>query len=309
MKKLLLVLAVVAMASFLFVGCLPGGTTPDPDPDPDPTPDPVQAVTSVIEDQYPADVKEFIRADLLDVTITFVIAIPTDQSVTFQAKEAWATTPKEGAEVELTPNTARTVWTYANYDFNNTGADPLGLGDLDDCDEICLYVTIADCCDPLLSEVFTEVVKLDDTAPVVDLVVTFEDCADNLCADDPGAYFTFEPDTTGDICDPEPCCEEECSGIASWSIVDTTLCDPCPTVSGTGCPEGTFDCVCLIYAGEGTETYTLEFTITDNVGNAFEDTWVIIVDTDSVVSLNDVAPDGDGVVMLYENCDPEEVVE
>jgi len=33
MKKLLLVLAVVAMASFLFVGCLPGGTTPDTDTD------------------------------------------------------------------------------------------------------------------------------------------------------------------------------------------------------------------------------------------------------------------------------------
>jgi hypothetical protein len=35
MKKLLLVLTVVLMASFLFVGCTPG-TTPDPEPTPEP---------------------------------------------------------------------------------------------------------------------------------------------------------------------------------------------------------------------------------------------------------------------------------
>lgn len=39
MKKLIIVLMVVAMASFLFVGCLPGGVTPEPEP-PAPTPIP-----------------------------------------------------------------------------------------------------------------------------------------------------------------------------------------------------------------------------------------------------------------------------
>ena len=42
MKKLLVILMVVAMASFLFVGCMPG-VTPEPDPTPDPTPTPNQA--------------------------------------------------------------------------------------------------------------------------------------------------------------------------------------------------------------------------------------------------------------------------
>ena len=39
MKKLIIVLMVVAMASFLFVGCLPG-VTPEPTPEPTPTPTP-----------------------------------------------------------------------------------------------------------------------------------------------------------------------------------------------------------------------------------------------------------------------------
>jgi hypothetical protein len=41
MKKLVIVLMVVAMASFLFVGCLPGVVTPEPTPTPTPTPTPI----------------------------------------------------------------------------------------------------------------------------------------------------------------------------------------------------------------------------------------------------------------------------
>ena len=48
MKKFIIVLMVVAVASFLFVGCLPGGVTPDPDPDPDPDPVVVATVAPII---------------------------------------------------------------------------------------------------------------------------------------------------------------------------------------------------------------------------------------------------------------------
>ncbi|MBA7562614.1 hypothetical protein ES695_02810 [Candidatus Atribacteria bacterium 1244-E10-H5-B2] len=47
MKKLLIMLMVVAMASFLFVGCL--GVTPEPDPEPEPDPVLPLTVTPVIE--------------------------------------------------------------------------------------------------------------------------------------------------------------------------------------------------------------------------------------------------------------------
>jgi hypothetical protein len=48
MKKLIIILMVVAVASFLFVGCIPGGVTPDPDPDPDPDPTALTTVAPII---------------------------------------------------------------------------------------------------------------------------------------------------------------------------------------------------------------------------------------------------------------------
>ncbi len=301
MKKLLLVLLVVTLASFLFVGCLGTGTIVDDD---DVTPPPVQAVTIVIEDQYPADVKEFIRADVLKVTVTFADAIPADQAVTFQAKEAWAGTPKIGLEADLFPDTTRKVWSTDNpattavevgYDFNNIGDDPLGLGDLLDCDEICLYVTIVDCCDVLLDEVFTEVVKLDDSAPELSLDITFIDCGE--CVVPGGVKFTFAPEDYELECLPVTCCDDDCSGIAGWEISDAATCPECETLSGTDCPADTYECGCLLYAsgdeGDLTRVYELDFTFTDNVGNAIEDTWTITVDTDSVTTFTNTNVDAD----------------
>ena len=47
MKKLFLVLLVVAMSAFLFVGCLPG-VTPEPEPEPEPEPTPTPATVAPI---------------------------------------------------------------------------------------------------------------------------------------------------------------------------------------------------------------------------------------------------------------------
>ncbi|HBY56744.1 MAG TPA: hypothetical protein DEG96_02605 [Candidatus Atribacteria bacterium] len=292
MKKLLLVLFVVALASFLFVGCLPGVTPGEDEGEDEVEGEVEQAVTIEIEDQYPADVKEFIRADVLKVTVTFAEAIPEDKSVTFQAKEAWVSAPAVGDVVVLFPDTTRKVWSTddpatetveVGYDFGDANVynSSPALSSLGDCEEICLYVTIADCCEPSLNEVYTEVVKLDNTPPLVDLNITFKDCEVDECDPVPGAYFTFAPNTYG-TCPEVPCCVEECSGIAKWSIVDPAMCNPCPPVEGTGCPEGTFDCGCLLYPKTDTKDYTLVFTFADNVGNKIVDTWKITVDTDNV---------------------------
>jgi len=50
MKKFLVILMVVAMASFLFVGCIPGVTpvTPEPEPEPEPTPTPTTHAPIII---------------------------------------------------------------------------------------------------------------------------------------------------------------------------------------------------------------------------------------------------------------------
>jgi hypothetical protein len=125
-------------------------------------------------------------------------------------------------------------------------------------------------------------ITVDTIAPILDLNITFENC---ICPS--SAKFTFEPNTYGD-CPPLDCCYDECSGVDGWTIEDGALCPVCPTITGTGCPDGIYDCGCLLYptdwADEGDNVdYLLEFTFTDNVGNEIVDTWTITVDSDSVV--------------------------
>jgi len=282
MKKLLLVLMVVAMASFLFVGCLPGTTTPPPEEPPvEPPVEPT--ITVVVEDEH-VDVKTYIRAAKLDVTVTFTEAVAEDYGVYIKTESSAIGTAATSFD------TARKVWTFKDFDF--TGFDK-------GCQEICIIVEVKHPCCPG-EEVYYKIVTVDSVAPLVDLILTFKDCG-AVC--DLGAYFEFKTEV---ICDP--CCIEVCSEFASWSIEDTALCDPCPSVTGTSCPvEGTFACGCLLYAAN--IDYKLKFTMTDNVGNAFTDTWTITVDTDSVVSFKSAVDNTTtivtGVVELYENCDLE----
>jgi len=322
MKKLLLVLLVVTLASFLLVGCLGEGTVVDDDDDDDDViPPPVQAVTIKIEDQYPAApaTKEYIRADLLDVTVTFAVAVGEDDIVNFVAKEAGATVPAAGKEVTLTEVTGsgRKEWKFVDYKFGDTAVYAPSLTSLDslaDCTEICLYVTVNDCCIPdETPDVYFETVKLDDTAPVVTPTLTVKDCDPcpvvDECADPVvgGAVFEFTTLTTDeDPCDPElgNSCKDTCSGVGAWSfVVDKGECDECPTASSIGCTVvGATDCGCLPYQtaaerdasvdASTDKEYTLTFDVEDNVGNEQDTiTWTITVDTDEVTAV-----DGTGIV-------------
>jgi len=282
MKKLLLVLMVVAMASFLLVGCLPGVVVDDDD---DEEPPVVQAITIVIEDQYPAAAKEFIRADKLDVTIKFTVAIEEDDLVRFVAKEAGAALPAAGKEVTLTEvaGSGRKEWKYLDYDFNDVFSylpSLTSLSSLDDCADICLYVTVVDCCIPDPDpDIYYEVVKLDDTPPCVDLTLTVTPCGE--CDD--GAILSWNSVTTYP-CDPDDdCCVDDCSGVGDWTVeFEEDFCEVvCDYTSGNGCPvEGAFtDCDCLIGPG----VFNVYFTLEDNVGHVVEDTWTITLDTEEVV--------------------------
>ena len=268
MKKLLLVLMVVAMASFLFVGCLPG-LTPEPEPEPEPE---VPTVTIVVEDEYTGST--YIRADNLDVTVTFSEAVEAEYIVSLKADGAGTDVTKT-----LTPNADRTIWTYEDFPFSGVA--------LEDCEDICLIVEVKHPCCPG-EEVYYKIVTVDSEAPYADLYLTFTDCNVDECNPDPSAKFSFSSNTEG-LCGPEACCGDDCSGFASWSVevIPATACDPaCDLIEGDICPvEGETKCACLDYATEGTLTYEVNYTLTDNVGNKFEDTWTITVDTDSVVSV------------------------
>jgi len=316
MKKLLLVLMVVAMASFLFAGCLPGVVDDgDGDGDGDGT---VVPVTMTIEDEYKSTAGVTYVGCAKDVTVTFPTPVAVDYVVYIARKlveEDGTVTYKlmpDPEPVAATPNADRTIWTVEDYEFlYGYPCDGLRYqienGFLCECEPICLVALLKHPCCPG-EEVALRVVTVDCEEPYADLAVTFKDCFDPCAETDEcnpfvgGAYFEFSSREVG-LCATTDCCGDDCSGLASWTlVVDPDPCAAaCDTVTGSACPvEGVVECGCLLYAtgvavGEDlnlTETYKVTYTLLDNVGNKFEDTWTITVDTDSVVSI--IVPEGSG---------------
>ena len=294
MKKLLLVLMIVAMASFLFVGCLGDGIINGTEEDEE---EEVVEVAMTIEDEYLSTGGVTFVGCEKDVIVAFPTAVEVDYIV-YIAMKVWDDGDQKYYYYEVeaaTPNTARTVWTYEDYDF----------GDLTEgeCEPICLVALVKHPCCPG-EEVDLRVATVDCYEPYTDLAVTFKgDCIDP-CVDPPvcppfpvlGAYFEFSSRTAGE-CVTTDCCGDDCSGFASWTLViDPDPCVPaCDTVTGSACPvEGVVECGCLPYAtgvavGEDlnlTETYDVTYTLLDNVGNKFEDTWTITVGTDEVITFD-----------------------
>jgi hypothetical protein len=203
MKKLLLVLMVVAMASFLLVGCLPGVTPdPDPDPDPDPTPTPV----TIAVDTFVACGK--------DVIVTLPTAVETDYVVYVAQKVETAGVITYENKVAATPNADRTVWTAKAYTIVPLEGE---------CKPICLVALVKHPCCPG-EEVALRVVTVDCLPPELDLFVKFTDCEDVCVIPDPcvpevpGAYMEWTSRTTG-LCATVDCCKDTCSGVNGWSLV------------------------------------------------------------------------------------------
>jgi len=295
MKKLLLVLLVVTLASFLFVGCLPGGTTPA---EGEGEGEGEVEVTLDVENYYldPLTGKTFVNGlddCLQDVIVTIpggVDAIETyEDSVVYVAVKWYNETTGKDVYVNLMEATSTDgiVWTAEDYDF-------CGIFEMDgetligDCESICLVALVKHPCCPG-DEIALKVVTVDGADPKADLFVTVEDCADE-CVPDPcatdGVYLTWTSLTAATDCDPAvDCCEDDCSGLASWTIeVEPDACaGPCDLVTGS-CPVvGTLDCGCLPYAdsGDGTITYAVKYTLLDNVGNEFTDDWTLTIGEDS----------------------------
>jgi hypothetical protein len=238
MKKLLLVLMVVAMASFLLVGCLPGVTPdPDPDPDPDPTPTPV---TIAVDKEYTNVAGVTFVACGKDVIVTLPTAVETDYVVYVAQKVETAGVITYENKVAATPNADRTVWTAKAYTIVPLEGE---------CKPICLVALVKHPCCPG-EEVALRVVTVDCLPPELDLFVKFTDCEDVCVIPDPcvpevpGAYMEWTSRTTG-LCATVDCCKDTCSGVNGWSLVaDPDPClGPCDTETGTGCPvEGAFEC-------------------------------------------------------------------
>jgi hypothetical protein len=296
MKKLLLVLAVVAMASFLLVGCLPG-MTPDP-------------VFIAVEDEYPDALtgKIYIRCDELDITVTFAEAIAEDQDV-------W---------VRYASGSDYCDW----YQAVGTGtvfvAEDVMVAckDCPECGPVCIEVMVGDVC--CAEVIYHEVRMIDDEAPLLALYLTVVDCGP--CDDMANIFFTSSKMGECDV--EEECCYDDCSGVESWTVkvwgpvyseeewddIDLVCDTPCFEYEAT-CPiDGSTGCLdCLVFGYESGEeviaaVYYVEVTMSDNVGNGWEDEWYMELGIDEIIVVDTMMtwehyPDEDGIVTVYDLCE------
>jgi len=222
MKKLLLVLLVVALASFLFVGCLP--TTPaEGEGEGEVGICPTVTVTS----QVSVEGKTYIKAGKQTITVTF--AVPTEPVSVWIPDECWERGAPDGIpdgamEVVLYPDADKKVYTGEFYARA-------------ECCEFYIYVLTCDACAPCKYPYI-----VDGEPPYVHIEICIDDC---VCE---GCTLSFISTDTGDCVVTEDC-GDECSGLASWSIdiydeypfddcCDIPCVEPLDSGSGTECPVG-----------------------------------------------------------------------
>jgi len=254
MKKLLLVLLVVTLASFLFVGCTP--TVPaegEGEGEGEVGICPTVSVTS----QVAVGTKTYIKGGSQTITVTFAVPTePVSVYVGWDLKDYFGVLDP-GWEVVMYPDADKKVYTG---DFTFGG---------DDCAEAYIYVTTCETCAPCKYPY-----TVDTTHPYALIAVTADECT---CE---GVALTFKS-TSSTVCSTATaCCDDDCSGLATWAIdmysknpfdvcCDTPCVTPVYSCSGVGCPV---DCVtdCLPGFGEDynkTDGYWIVTTLLDEVGN------------------------------------------
>jgi hypothetical protein len=243
---------VVALASFLFVGCVP--VTPaegEGEGEGEVAMCPTVSVTS----QQAVGTKTYIKGGEQTITITF--AVPTEPVAAFIGTGLKA--PTEG-EVVLYPNADKTVYT-GTYVFGASYA----------CGEAYIYVDTCLECD-YCKFAYT----VDTVGPVSEIEIASVPCA--ATCNPLGCTLTFKTPKAASTC-ADVCCGDACSDFASYTIdlfsedPFDECCDvPCATptyscTTGVVCP---IDCTLTCITGTTTTTdkdYYMVATLLDNVGN------------------------------------------
>lgn len=226
MKKLLLILMVVALASFLFVGCIPGVVV-DEDEDEDEVESdcPTVSITSEVE----IGGKKYIKGATQTVTVTYLVA--TDEIAVWVGpaiKDNPVGVPSTAVEIVMYPDADKKVWTGA-YHFDGTNDDD------DDCMTDYLYITTCGSCVPCK---FPYVV--DDLDPCSQ--ITISEYPTTGCATCGGLNINFATDTS--TC--STCCGDECTDLVTATFdlykadpfgecCDIPCISPVATCTSTGC--------------------------------------------------------------------------
>ena len=271
MKKLLFVLLIVALASYLFVGCIP--VTPsegEGEGEGEAGICPTVAVTS----QVAVGTKTYIKAGSQTITVTF--AVPTEPVSVYVA-----------TGLKTVPTGADEVVVYANADKTVYTGTVLFAGS---CDEGYIYVETCDAC-----AYCKYPYKVDGVGPASEIAI-----ASGVCVCE-GVTLTFKTPTQATTCGVTGvCCGDACSGFASYAIDLYTsdpfnaCCDiPCVTPAyscpgGVACPvDCTLSCIAAGTATVAEKTYWVVASLLDNVGNRTRYYAKVVLDTDSIVSVTE----------------------
>ncbi len=251
MKKLLLVLLVVALAAFLLVGCIP--VTPS---EGEGEGEGEAGVTVVIEDAFvDLDGKTYVSEG--DHTIIVTFPAPVAGVVTANITACGGDYSKDkvtvAAPVVLFPDATKKIW---------TGSGTFAASSSECCASY-VEVTSGECAD-VVCIAFPVIV--DGCPPYALIDISVDNC---VCV---GCAVTFASTSTDPDCaESELCCGDDCSGLASWAIniyegypfdtcCDPTICEePIATDSGV-CPID-FTTECLDHG-----TYYAVVSLVDNVG-------------------------------------------
>jgi len=269
MKKLLLVLLVVTLASFLFVGCLPGVVV-DEDEDEDEGEVgicPTVAVTS----QVAVGGKTYIKAGSQTITVTF--AVPTEPVSVFVAKALKTNPegiPEDATEVVIYPDAEKKVYT-GTVTFAG------------ECDEGYIYVLTCETCAPCKYPYI-----VDDAPPETEITITTKAC---VCE---GCDLIFKTPTQSEVCGvTDVCCGDDCSGFASYSIdlykddPFDACCDvPCITPAYS-CPPGVACPVDCTLSCLPADTYYVVVTLLDAVGNKTRYYAIVVLDADCTFTVTE----------------------
>jgi len=276
MKKLLLVLLVVALASFLFVGCTP--TVPAEGEGEGEGETEICPTISIAGSYYDAVTgKTFVKGKTSGVyTVTIVYAQPT-----------------EGVTLQFTTGgiiAASVMPYYVSADGLTYTAEIL-YSALSALDCTSFMVIASDCYGECTCvKTFT----IDRHAPEARMSVTVPACVCEDCS----LIFASDYVVTGACADTSGCCGDDCSGFASWSIdvynqdpynacctipcatpVATCSAAACPVSCATGCLYGE-DAAPSVAVSK----YYVIINLADNVGNSKKYWATIVFDSGCSVS-------------------------
>jgi hypothetical protein len=250
MKKLLLVLLVVALAAFLLVGCNP--VTPPVEGEGEGE---TQVVPVVISDAVVIDGKTYVSAGDHTITVTFPAPVTGVVTANITACGGDYSKGKATADVPvvLFPDATKKIW-------SGSGTFTASLSD---CCASYVEVNSGECTD-VTCIAFPVIIDGEPPYALIDINVASCTCV--------GCAISFASTSlTPDCAEEELCCGDDCSGLASWSIniyegspfdecCDPSVCEE-PIASDSGVCPIDFTTECLA-AGD----YYAVVKLVDNVG-------------------------------------------